>query len=206
MADNTNVVSNVSAGGPKLSGAIFRAPLGSTLPTDAKTDLDKAFVGVGFISDDGVENSNSPDTDSVQDWGGRTVLVTETGKEDTFKFTMIESKNVDVLKAVYGSDNVTGNVDTGITIRANSAEQESAAWVIDIIMRENVLKRIVIPNGRISDIGDISYTRSDPVGYEVTVTASPYEGYGGDTHREFLVKAAASTTASGTTSTTSSSK
>ena len=36
-------VSNVSAGKPKVSGAVFRAPLGTTLPTDATTSLGNAF-------------------------------------------------------------------------------------------------------------------------------------------------------------------
>ena len=38
-----NTVSNVTAGKPKIGGAVFRAALGSTLPTDATTALDAAF-------------------------------------------------------------------------------------------------------------------------------------------------------------------
>ena len=38
-----NNTANVAAGKPKVNGAIFVAPVGSTLPTDASTVLDEAF-------------------------------------------------------------------------------------------------------------------------------------------------------------------
>ena len=41
---------NVTAAKPKVGGAVWRAPLGTTLPTDAKTALDKAFKSLGYIS------------------------------------------------------------------------------------------------------------------------------------------------------------
>lgn len=37
---------NVSAGKPKVGGAIFRAPTGTELPTDATTQLNDAFKGL----------------------------------------------------------------------------------------------------------------------------------------------------------------
>ena len=77
--------SNVTTGKPKKGGAIFRAPLGSTLPTDATTVLDEAFVGLGYCSDDGLTNENSPETESIKAWGGDTVLTTQTAKEDTLR-------------------------------------------------------------------------------------------------------------------------
>lgn len=189
-----NTASNVTTGKPKVGGAVFWAPTGTTLPTDATAALTEAFVSLGYCSEDGVSNSSAPDTDSVKAWGGDTVMNTNNGRPDTYQFTLIEAENVDVLKRVYNSENVSGTLDSGVTVKVNGNDPEEGVWVIDTIMRGNVAKRIVIPSGSITDLGDISYTDSDAVGYEVTVNCAPDTS--GNTHYEYIKKATTTTTSS----------
>ena len=181
-------VGNVSAGKPAIGGAIWRAAAGPTLPTDATTALGADFKALGYCSEDGLTNSNSPSTTDIKAWGGDTVLNIREEKTDTFQFTLIEVLNVEVLKAIYGAANVTGALDTGITIEANADAPEEAVWAIDMVMNSNTVKRVVIPHGKISEIGDIAYTDSDAVGYEVTITALPDEN--GNTHYEYIKQTA----------------
>lgn len=190
-----STVINVTTGKPKVGGAIHRAPVGTPLPTNATSDLDKAFVEMGYLSEDGLTNSNSPDTDTVKAWGGDTVLVVQNGKDDTFQGTFIEAKNLEVLKMVYGEDNVSGDLDTGITVKANADEAESYAYVVDMILRDNVLKRIVIPSAKVSEVGDITYSDGDAVGYETTLNAAPDTD--GNTHYEYIQKKTTTNTTTG---------
>lgn len=178
-------VTNVSLGKPRKAGAIFRAPLGTALPTDATTALANTYVQLGYVSEDGLTNTNSPETDTIKAWGGDEVLTVQSAKPDTFAFTLIEALNVDVLSAVYGSDNVTVDDQTNaITVNANGDEAEEAVWVIDMIMRGGVLKRIVIPDGQISELGDIVYKDDEAIGYEITLNAMPDAS--GNTHYEHI--------------------
>ena len=164
---------NVTAAKPKIGGAISSAVLGTTLPTNAKDTLNAAFKTLGYISEEGLTNANSPESGEVKAWGGQTVLSSQTDKKDTFKFKLIEGLNIDVLKEVYGEANVTGTLATGITVKANASELPEHVLVIDMILKNGSVKRIVIPRGKVSEIGEIGYKDGEPVGYELTITALP---------------------------------
>ena len=184
-----NTALNVSAGKPKATGAIWVAPLGTTLPEDTNTEL-TGFECLGYCSDDGLTNSTDLESETIKAWGGDTVLTIQTSKEDKFGFTLIEVLSVDVLKFVYGSANVSGNLTDGITLTANNQDVEEKSVVIDMIMRDNTAKRIVIPTCKISEIGDITYSDSAAVGYEITVACTPDEA--GNTHYEYIRKSVVS--------------
>lgn len=165
-------VNNVTAGKPKTGGAISIAATTATLPTDATTALGEAFAGLGYVSEDGLTQGITRDSEAIKAWGGDTVMTTQTDFAETFTFTLIEALSADVRKAVYGDSNVTGSLSDGLTTIVNSAELPAKAWVFDMNLN-GAVSRIVVPNGKITEVGEITYADGEPVGYEVTVTALP---------------------------------
>ena len=142
-------------------------------------------------------NSNSPESDTVKAWGGDVVLTLMEGREDTFQFTLIEAKNIEVLKAVFGNDNVSGSLSAGIVIQNTNEDLEDCSWVIDMILRDNTVKRVVIPDGKVSEVGDVTYSDSDAIGYEITLSAMPDSN--GVLHYEYIKATSATTGTTGTT-------
>lgn len=180
-------VKNVYAAMPKVTGALYYAPVGSTLPTDATTELDEAFVECGFIGEEGFTEDNTRDTTKKKSFGGATVKTLQTDHGVTVAFTFLESLNADVLKAVYGEENVSGDLDTGIEVRKNKKQLEHLAWVIDT-EDGDIARRWVIADGQITETGSVNIVHSDTIEYPVTVEAYESEDIDGDNVREFIGK------------------
>ena len=182
---------NVSVGKPAVAGAVFVAPIGTALPTSVAASLNAAFKDLGYVSEDGVTNSNSVTTEQIKAWGGDVVSVPQTEKADTFQLTFIEATNGDVLGVYFGGENVSGELATGITVNANSKDLPERSYVIDTLLRAGAAKRIVIPRGKISELGDVVYKDSEVIGYQVTIAALPDSS--GNTHYEYLKRTPAGT-------------
>lgn len=178
-----NDSAKVSTGKPKITGAISYAPEGTSLPTDATSEL-TGFTNLGYVSEDGVTNANSITSENIKAWGGDIVNTSQTEKTDTFQLMLIQSIDINVLKAIYGDTNVSGSLASGITVKANAKEIPAASWAIDMILNENTLKRIVIPRGKISELGDIVYKDDEAIGYQPTINALPDSA--GNTHYEYI--------------------
>lgn len=186
MGKNKNKKKNVTTGAPAYGGYIHRAPAGTVIPTNATAELSEDFKCLGYVSEDGLTYTGAVSSNDVKDWSGATVATTEASRDDKWKVKLIEALNEDVMKVVHGSGNVTGTVEAGLTIKANNAELESGVYVIDMLLRDNVKKRVVLPDAKVSDIGDVTYNKKDVVAYDITLTCA--EDDEGNTHYEYMKK------------------
>lgn len=177
-------MSLASTGKPNISGAIYVAPVGTTLPTDTSTALDAAFEALGYVSEDGVTNDNTPTVENIKAWGGDIILTPVSSREDTFTFTLLEVMNPTVLEMVYGTSNVSGTLATGISIAVNNKQLGNYSVVIEMVLADNGAMRIVIPSACVSEVGTITYKDDEAIGYETTLTCQPDSS--GNTHYEYI--------------------
>lgn len=174
----------ITTGKRKTAGGIYYAPAGTTLPTDATTALAAAFKELGYVAEDGIVNSISRETTDVREWGGDVVDTIITGQTDTFKFKLMESVNVDTLKAVFGASNVAES-SGAVTVTVKADNPVSGIWVIDMAIKNGRMKRIVIPDGKITSLGDISYKSTEMTMYDVVLSCA-YNATLGGTHKEYI--------------------
>lgn len=173
----TNSTANVLAGKPLATGGVLVADVGSTAPTDATTALDAAFKAAGYVGEDGLTETIDRSTDKIKAWGGDTVKIVQTDFAVTYQFTFLETLNVDVLKTIYGAANVTTTAATSTkgtlhAVKLNSADLPSKAFVFE--MKDGVARiRIHVPEGKITELGEVTYADGEVIGYQVTVEALP---------------------------------
>lgn len=160
------------------SGYIWVAPLGTAVPTKATTELDKAFVGLGYLSEDGLTEPPSFEPgDDIVAAGGDTVAQADPTFSKTWTGTCIEALNEDLLKVAYGSANVTvtpaGESDGTITVKEQAGDIEHHVIVIDEMLKGGRKRRNVMADATFLITGDISHVHTALVNFEFTITAYP---------------------------------
>lgn len=155
------------------TGGVAAGPLDSTLPTDATTALPSGITALGLVGDEGVSLTRERSTDDIRAWGGLIARTVQTEFSETATLQFLESDKAEVLKEVYGEDNVTvtgGN----IAIKHNEQTLPSRVFVFDMKDGDK-RRRLVLPNAQITATEDIAYVHSDVIRYGVTITAYPDE-------------------------------
>lgn len=162
---------NANAVRVAVTGAAYTAPKGTTAPTDSTSPWPAAAVDVGWISDDGITESNSADSTEIKGWqGGQTVRKVISSSEMTFSFTAIETSKT-VLELYHkGSKVITTSGKSVLAVKAPMPDRRMFGF--DVIDGSSHI-RIVIPDGEVTETGDITYKSDEALAYELTITAYP---------------------------------
>ena len=151
-----------------LSGAIYVAPVGSTLPTDSTTGVDAAFTDAGLISDKGVTESLNDDKVDVRSWDGSVARTYFKSSTATFQFELLEHNAV--TQGLYYKASLTGFNSGPGSVDIGQAVPDPRALVIDTLDGD-VHIRYVIPKGEVTTRGDVTHNKDGATVYPVTITA-----------------------------------
>jgi hypothetical protein len=172
-----NDIAQIAAPSPITQGGIWRAPLGTDLPTDNTTDLDDAFISLGYVDDDGVTiNIDRPNTKQYA-WGGTLITSLQQHYATTFTFKLYQVLDPDVLKAVHSDGNVTVTAATPTAgtitkVSMNATLNMNSVWAIDSFYQTAML-RFALPNARVTQVGNYVLTHKTLAVYPVTLEAFP---------------------------------
>ncbi len=148
---------------------IYVAPEGTAPPADVNTAFATPWEALGYLSGDGATLASSTDSDTLTPWQStspvRTVI---TGKTLTLQFVMWQTTPTSM--ALY-FDIVKPAATPPLSFDVRS-DQGGQVYAIGLdLLDQDVVTRIIFGRAQLSDTGDVSFTRGDAVGWDVTLSA-----------------------------------
>ncbi|WP_432291281.1 hypothetical protein [Olsenella uli] len=156
---NTNNQANVSSAKGVKGGYIFSAPVGTSLPTDIKTQLDPTFKCLGFISEDGYVEAINEDADDINDMNGDVMDSTNSKRVESAQVTFAEIK-ASTLKRQYGDANVTDENGL-IAVKHNADSHDIFSYILELVLKNGRRWRKVVPRGKSSELDDLTIASSE---------------------------------------------
>lgn len=177
-ADN---VLQLLAPSPRTTGSILWGPTTATLPSTSYAVLD-GTVGtglgdLGFADENGLKQKENRSTTDVFSWGGDIIGTLQDKYDRTLTFRLMQFLNTQVLSAAYGLSNVsilpaTSVQGNEIAIECNPRLLDTRSWVFDGFYNQ-ALVRVVIPIGRVANIGEVDMTHKAYMSIENNLKCYP---------------------------------
>lgn len=131
MTDTANGV-RVWGGAEALTTAhLLIAPLGTALPTDAKTSLDPAYADGGRVDENGVTYSPNFNVQEEKDMSGRVLRRICTTAKVSLGGAMAQW-TAESLKTVFGANNVTVTEAGAITVKCGKKLPAKCCLVLNV--------------------------------------------------------------------------
>lgn len=167
-------VKNAFIGSPRISGGVlFRAPLGTTLPTDAREELDEKFGDHGAVGEDGLKVTQDRSTQDIKMFGGDTYVSAQDNYDETIEVTVLEDDNDEVIKTSFGEDNyvkteATTSEGTKRTIYHASTPLPISSFVLDAAYGDK-LKRYLVERGQVTSVGETTDVHNNVTSKVLTI-------------------------------------
>ncbi|WP_130865848.1 phage tail tube protein [Acidipropionibacterium timonense] len=160
----------VRVGGPKVGGYAWKAPIGSTRPTDGVAALNAAYLDLGYISDDGLSVKTDKSNDKIKDWNLDTIAVIEKSNEATLEVTF-DQVTANSCKALFGDSNVTVSSTAPNRVTAISYTGETlphACWAF-LTHDANGDGVFDVGDGQVTGIDGFTFKKDAIVSFKATI-------------------------------------
>lgn len=155
-----------------VTGAVMVGDTDATAPT-AVDGTTTGFTDTGLIGEDGVVESHDESSDRLKAWqGGQTVRIVNTDGVLTYQFTMLET-SATTVELAYDT-----TVTSGAYIIDLAKNRTHKSFIIDTVDGDE-LERVYIPDGVITELGDVVRVNNQIKAYPVTVEAIRASGIAG---------------------------
>lgn len=159
--------------GAILSGDLIGTSAVPTTFTAADALLSK-LTGSGYVNDEGLTLSTDYSTNDVKEWNGATVRKLLESFDGTLSWTGIQL-DYDGCCQAFGAENVTKVASSTthgeqIHIAVGAHLPEPKTWAF--AMKDGDARIIiVVPNGQVTALDEITFTATDPIGLPITLSA-----------------------------------
>jgi len=149
------------------TGSLYKAPVGTAMPTDVTTALAAAWKELGY-TETGPSMSVDTNKESFTPWQSLApVRETVTEQTITAGFTLWQ-RNAETLKLAWGGGTVTGTTTRVFTPPATPVLVENA-FVFEIV-DGTLIDRYLLPRATVSLNGDVAFAKDEVTGYEIELT------------------------------------
>ena len=173
-------VAQLIAPSPRSSGSVMWAPTTVTLPTTSYVVLvggASGFNDLGYVDENGLKQKEDRVNTDVFVWGGDLVGTLQDKYSRTMTFRLMQFNNQNTQAVSHGIANVTFTAATTtngneIAVQLNAKLLDTRSWVFDGLYQLQ-LARVVIPIGRVVQLGEIDMTHKAYSTLECTLKAYP---------------------------------
>ena len=169
---------NVNLGTGRASGYFYHAPKNTALPASPLAELAEAWKEVGYISEDGITWSPGRSSEPLKDWAKKIRRQLQNESTGTVAAPII-STTAEVLKTIFGEDNVTAaaasSAHGALTSVAVGEGVVSGEEAFLFIMKDgDDAMMLGTTNGYITALDDISFQPGNPITWNATVSADTW--------------------------------
>jgi hypothetical protein len=158
------------------TGSLWRAPLGTTIPTDASSSYAGAFLNLGYLSM-GFELAQDLKQKEITAWQTLEIVrLVNTSLTRSISFDAIESNNSTVALAWGGATITAGSAGAYSMAIPDASTVQEAIYGIDW-SDGSTSQRIIIKRGVLKSLPKIKFTREDAIVYSFEIQAvAPTDG------------------------------